>query len=236
MDHKRTNQLIGYAVLAIIAYYVLQMIIPFLIYGVIALVIWRVYQEYQNHKIERNDMADYFTNFSFILPLKDKAQKEYAAKISHLASRNRFGDEPMQLISPNRSKTKRKTGRLNLKTAKTVSGCTVIQAGLMPSVLLSSTLAAVQPVPCVSFEWSHDCSKPRIDAYGGVRRSSPPLKSKPSTRRTGSTPIFPLPNRNNRENEMKTIIVRRLDLRFDAGQITHARPPSKRIRPLNSST
>ena len=50
MDNKTSNQLIGYAVLAIIAYYLLQMIIPFLIYGVVGLVIWRIYQEYQNHK------------------------------------------------------------------------------------------------------------------------------------------------------------------------------------------
>ena len=50
MDNKTSNQLIGYAVLAIIAYYLLQMIIPFLIYGVVGLVIWRIYQEYKNHK------------------------------------------------------------------------------------------------------------------------------------------------------------------------------------------
>ena len=49
MDSKHINQLIGYAVLAILAYYVLQMIIPYLLYGVIGLLAWRVYQEYQNH-------------------------------------------------------------------------------------------------------------------------------------------------------------------------------------------
>ena len=49
MDNKQMNQLIGYAVLAIIAYYVLQLIVPYLIYGVIGLVIWRGYQEYEKH-------------------------------------------------------------------------------------------------------------------------------------------------------------------------------------------
>ena len=50
MDEKNTNKFIGYAVVAIVAYYVLQMIVPFLFYGVIGLVGWRVYQEHQKTK------------------------------------------------------------------------------------------------------------------------------------------------------------------------------------------
>lgn len=50
MDDKQTNKLIGYAVVAIIAYYLLQMIVPFLIWGVIGLVVWRVYQERNKFK------------------------------------------------------------------------------------------------------------------------------------------------------------------------------------------
>jgi hypothetical protein len=51
MDENRTNKLIGYAVLAIIAYYVLQMLVPFLFWGVIGMVLWRVYQEHEKkHK------------------------------------------------------------------------------------------------------------------------------------------------------------------------------------------
>lgn len=50
MDENQLNKTIGYAVLAIVAYYVLQMIVPFLIYGVIGLVAWRIYQEYQKNK------------------------------------------------------------------------------------------------------------------------------------------------------------------------------------------
>ena len=45
MDDKKSNQIIGFAVVAIVAYYVLQMIVPFLVWGVIGLVGWRVYQE-----------------------------------------------------------------------------------------------------------------------------------------------------------------------------------------------
>ena len=39
-------------------------------------------------------MADYYTNFSFILPLAE-AQKQYARNLAHAASRNRFGGESL---------------------------------------------------------------------------------------------------------------------------------------------
>ncbi len=50
MDEKQSNQIIGFAVVAIVAYYVLQMIVPYLFLGVIGLVGWRVYQEFNNRK------------------------------------------------------------------------------------------------------------------------------------------------------------------------------------------
>jgi hypothetical protein len=50
MDNKQSNQMIGFAVVAIVAYYVLQMIVPFLIWGAIGLVSWRVYLEFNKRK------------------------------------------------------------------------------------------------------------------------------------------------------------------------------------------
>jgi hypothetical protein len=50
MDENRINKLIGYSVIAIVAYYVLQMIVPFLFFGMIGLVIWRVYQDHNKYK------------------------------------------------------------------------------------------------------------------------------------------------------------------------------------------
>ena len=50
MDKNESNRYIGYAILAIIAYYILQFIVPFLIWGVIGMVVWRVYQDTQKHK------------------------------------------------------------------------------------------------------------------------------------------------------------------------------------------
>jgi hypothetical protein len=50
MDEQQLNKLIGYAVLAIIAYYVLQMIVPFLFWGVLGMVVWRIYLERNKFK------------------------------------------------------------------------------------------------------------------------------------------------------------------------------------------
>jgi len=50
MDDKQINKFIGFAVMAIIAYYVLQLIVHFLVWGVVGLVVWRIYQEFHKHK------------------------------------------------------------------------------------------------------------------------------------------------------------------------------------------
>ena len=49
MDDKQSNQIIGGAILCIIAYYLQQMIVPFLIVAVVGMVAWRVYQEFNKH-------------------------------------------------------------------------------------------------------------------------------------------------------------------------------------------
>jgi hypothetical protein len=50
MDDKQLEKFIGYMVMAIFASYILQLIIPFLIWAVIGMVAWRIIQEYQKHK------------------------------------------------------------------------------------------------------------------------------------------------------------------------------------------
>ena len=44
--HENTNKVIGYMVLAIIAYHILSAIVPLLIVAVIAMVLLRYYQEW----------------------------------------------------------------------------------------------------------------------------------------------------------------------------------------------
>jgi len=50
VDEKQSNRTIGYLIVAIIAYYVLQMLVPFLVWGAIGLVSWRVYNEFNKQK------------------------------------------------------------------------------------------------------------------------------------------------------------------------------------------
>jgi hypothetical protein len=47
MPEKHINRFIGGAVLVVIAYYIIQMILPFLIIGIIGLVFWRIYQDFR---------------------------------------------------------------------------------------------------------------------------------------------------------------------------------------------
>jgi len=50
MDVYQLNKLIGYAVIAIIAYHVLQLIEPYLFWAVAIMVVWRIYLERKKFK------------------------------------------------------------------------------------------------------------------------------------------------------------------------------------------
>ena len=41
------NKAIGWMVIAILSYYVLQVILPFLIWGLVGLVVWQIYWAYR---------------------------------------------------------------------------------------------------------------------------------------------------------------------------------------------
>ena len=113
-------------------------------------------------------MADYFTNFSFNVPLASKDQQDYALKLFLQMSAIQQGEEiPADFPA----------------VLKDVCEdcCFEVEADEPNALWLHSTyggidavcafvqhlLARFQPDGCVSFEWSHDCSKPRTDAYGG---------------------------------------------------------------------
>ncbi len=49
MDENQINKTIGYGIMVIIAYHLIGMFIPVLTFGVIGLVVWRVYQEINKH-------------------------------------------------------------------------------------------------------------------------------------------------------------------------------------------
>jgi hypothetical protein len=50
MDENNSNKAIGYALFLIIAYYLLELIVPFLFWVVVIMVVWRVYLETHKRK------------------------------------------------------------------------------------------------------------------------------------------------------------------------------------------
>jgi len=50
MHEKNINKLIGYAVMAIFAYVILQAVIPYLIWGVIIWVVFKAFYQFNKHK------------------------------------------------------------------------------------------------------------------------------------------------------------------------------------------
>ena len=114
-------------------------------------------------------MADYFTNFSFIVPLANAEQQTYALELFHQLSAIHQGEEvpadfPTDLkevaedagfeldsgSGPNELWFHSSTGGID-------AACAFVQ----------HLLQKFNSANVVTFEWSQDCSKPRTDAYGG---------------------------------------------------------------------
>ena len=113
-------------------------------------------------------MADYFTNFSFILPLKDDAQKAYALNLSHNASSCRLDETELPANFPEPLKDVMEDWTFELDDSE--AGLWLhSEAGGNEAVcaFVQHLLQKFEPAPFVAFEWSHDCTKPRTDAYGG---------------------------------------------------------------------
>lgn len=116
-------------------------------------------------------MADYFTNLSVIVDLPNQAAQDYALDLANKIGRLQQGDEPpddfpaslkdfieiwsFETVANNRD------GKWGVWLNSTEGGvdaaCAFIQHLLQKFV----------PKGRVEFEWSNDCSQPRVDAYGG---------------------------------------------------------------------
>jgi hypothetical protein len=112
-------------------------------------------------------MADYFTNFSVVLPLT-KPQQEYAldlvARIQAYRSDNQplpntFPSDLMEVVEDWAFEVEggEQGLWLNSQSGGQEAACSFIQHLLQKFEFASE----------VSFEWSHDCSKPIPDAFGG---------------------------------------------------------------------
>jgi hypothetical protein len=120
---------------------------------------------------QKENMADYFTNFSLVLTLTNEAAQAYALDLAHKASLAQQGDElpadfPKDLVD-----------MIEDWHFETVADDSGTKHGLWlhsmyggvdaVCAFIQHLLQKFDPQGKVSFEWSHDCSKPRVDAYGG---------------------------------------------------------------------
>lgn len=113
-------------------------------------------------------MADYFTNFSFILRLKDDAQKEYALNLSRIASQQRFEETPLPVDFPEPLKDVTEDWTFELEDCEEGIWLHSSSGGIdAVCAFVQHLLVKFDTAPFVTFEWSHDCTKPRTDAFGG---------------------------------------------------------------------
>jgi hypothetical protein len=118
-----------------------------------------------------NTMADYFTNFSVVLKLANEAEQAYALDLAHKASLVQQGDElpadfPKDLVDM----VEDWHFEMEADNSGTTHGLWLHSMyGGVDAVcaFIQHLLQRFDPKGKVSFEWSHDCSKPRVDAYGG---------------------------------------------------------------------
>jgi hypothetical protein len=116
-------------------------------------------------------MADYYTRFSLILPLPDEATQKYALDLVTQATGAQQDDTPPDNFPPALAEAikdwcfetdaESRDGKWGVWLHSDNGGIDAVCA------FLQYLLEKFDPQARVAFEWSHDCNKPRIDAFGG---------------------------------------------------------------------
>ena len=117
-------------------------------------------------------MADYFTNFSMMLTLPSADAQQYADDLAQQAFYIHMGDEPMPDDFPASLKE-----IVDDWCFETVANHPPDGPGLWlhssdggidaVCAFIQHLLQKFNPAGHVTLEWSNDCSKPRVDAFGG---------------------------------------------------------------------
>ncbi len=110
-------------------------------------------------------MADYYTNFSVFLPLT-KEQQAYAFEIAQQVEEHETQEIPTDFPASLNDEIENWT----FETEITEKGLWLhSQYGGQDAacVFIQHLVQKFRFVEGVTFEWSHDCSKPRTDAFGG---------------------------------------------------------------------
>ena len=122
-------------------------------------------------KGNKQHMADYFTNFSVVINLANETEQAYALDLAHKAGLVQQGNElpadfPKDLVDM----IEDWHFEMEADNSGTTHGLWLHSMyGGVDAVcqFIQHLLQKFDPKSHVTFEWSHDCSKPRVDAYGG---------------------------------------------------------------------
>jgi hypothetical protein len=116
-------------------------------------------------------MADYFTHFSLNVPLPTEAAEKYALDLAEKAFRIHMGEETPDDF-PESLRDVAEDWQFDTDTCDPSNGCGLwlhSQHGGVDAVcaFIQHLLQRFDPAGHATLEWSNDCSKPRVDAFGG---------------------------------------------------------------------
>ena len=112
-------------------------------------------------------MADYFTNFSVVLPLTQE-QREYALQLVKEVEAYRNEGTPLRTDFPESIKDVVEDWPFDVEAASNGVWLNSQYGGQESAcAFIQHLLQKFEFAPAVAFEWSHDCSKPLTDAFGG---------------------------------------------------------------------
>ena len=112
-------------------------------------------------------MADYFTNFSVTLPLT-KPQQEYALQLVKEVEAYRNEGTPLRTDFPESIREVVEDWPFDVEAVSNGVWLNSQYGGQESAcAFIQHLLQKFEFAPAVAFEWSHDCSKPLTDAFGG---------------------------------------------------------------------
>ena len=112
-------------------------------------------------------MADYFTNFSVVLALT-KPQQDYALNLAKQVEAYRNEGKPLPADFPASVKDVVEEWPFDVEAVKNGVWLNSQYGGQESAcVFIQHLLQKYDFAPHIALEWSHDCSKPRLDAFGG---------------------------------------------------------------------
>jgi len=115
----------------------------------------------------KGTMADYFTHFSVVLPLT-KEQQEYALQLVKQSEAYRNDNQQLPADFPESLKDVVEDWPFETDLVKEGIWLHSEYGGQdTASAFIQHLLQRFDFAPSVAFEWSHDCSQPRLDAFGG---------------------------------------------------------------------